>query len=106
MYFEEKLTEAFQNDFEFFVRYESISTNIDAYDDELIKAIDVKKCREVFPKFSLKYVEYDYPSDDFMSGNETADEIHFIGIDKELITKENIDRLCSILATCYKNYVN
>ncbi|MEA2050956.1 MAG: hypothetical protein U9O56_09535 [Campylobacterota bacterium] len=104
-YFETKLNEAFQNDFEIYIQYHSISTNID-WDDALLSSLDFGKCKEIFPNFTTRYIEYEYPSEDMISGNETAQEVHFAGIDISKLTKNQVDDFCDIMANGYSKSLN
>lgn len=103
-YFKEKLNEAFRNHFEMYIRYDSISTDIH-WDDELFDYLDFNKCKLIFPNINTKYVEYECPCDDMMSGNETSEEVHFIGIDMSELTKDKVDAFCDIMADGYSKYL-
>lgn len=107
-YFEKKLSDAFNGNFNFTVMYgrDTITSDIDPYDDEVLCCIDMVKCREVFKNFRLKSVSYEYPSDDMMSGNEVADETHFVGINFDDVTYEDIDKFCEILRLNYKEILD
>jgi len=95
-YFEKKLKNNFE-DFDIYIHGDTICTNIDCFDDEFIDSIDFKKCKNIFPDFKMKCVQYEYPSmDEYTLGNEKAEELYFNGIDIDNITKDKIDKFCDI----------
>lgn len=95
-YFENKLKKDFEY-FNIYIQGDTICSDIDYCDDDFIEKIDFKKCKEIFPNFKMICVSYEYPSmDEYTIGNETAQELHFSGIDIENITKNKIDKFCDI----------
>lgn len=101
VYFEKKLNEAFDNDFEIYLRGDTICTNLNYHDDELIGVFNIKECEKIFPNIKLQYAGYEYPNAD-ESGNDTMEVITLRGIAMDTITKEKIDKFCTILEKGYR----
>ncbi|WOE70261.1 hypothetical protein RZR97_01505 [Hydrogenimonas thermophila] len=73
-YFQKKLDEIFADKIEMSLWQDSIWTDIDSYDEDLIFSFDYKKIQEIFPNFGIEHVEFDYIGDDHdgLSSCDTA----------------------------------
>ena len=105
-YLEEKFDEALCGDYNVTVMGESILTDIDMFDSDLLKSLNMKKCKEVVPSFTYDSLVYQAPAEDGMSGNDTMEEIQFTaGVDFEDLSVEQVDKLCAIIAEGYRQYL-